>query len=293
MSLRISSQMPSGPRMRDPRVRDYGYTRSSPKARTSKIPSSFFGLCLTNLRKELRQKRYGFCSDPYEFARDREESLRILKLRRSVKRLILDEGNIWRREMARASIDCPRGLMVIYYCACYMLDAIFDDNPIDRFWFLETIARMPYFSYVAVLHMYETLGWWELDSELKRAHHTEEINETHHLKIMESLGGDIQWWNRFLARHVAMVYYAVLVGLFLVSPRTAYLSSELLERHAVDTYVEFYESNEAILRQLPLTSAAKSYSQDAGNLYDVFVMIGNDEHKHADSMEYIRMLPDE
>jgi len=28
------------------------------------------------------------------------------------------------------------------------------------------------------------------------------------------------------------------------------------------------------------------------NLYDVFVMIANDEFKHAESMEYIRKLPD-
>jgi hypothetical protein len=28
-----------------------------------------------------------------------------------------------------------------------MLDIIFKDRPIQRFWFLETVARMPYFSY--------------------------------------------------------------------------------------------------------------------------------------------------
>lgn len=289
----FEADAPRPPPSASPTVRDYGYTRSSPKATTRKIPSSFFDFCRVNLRKELRQKRYGFSSDPYEFARDREESLRILKLRRSLKQLVLEDANIWRREMAQDSIDCPRGLMLIYYSVCYLLEAIFKDNPIDRFWFLETIARMPYFSYVAVLHMYETLGWWELDSELKRAHHAEELNETHHLKIMESLGGDIKWWNRFLARHVAMVYYAVLVGLFMVSPRTAYLSSELLERHAVHTYTEFYQSNQGILRQLPLTTAAAGYSKDATNMYDVFVMIANDEQKHAHSMEYNRMLPEE
>ncbi|CAN0037744.1 unnamed protein product [Discosporangium mesarthrocarpum] len=29
-----------------------------------------------------------------------------------------------------------------------------------RFYALETIARVPYFSYVSVLHLYETLGFW-------------------------------------------------------------------------------------------------------------------------------------
>ena len=82
-----------------------------------------------------------------------------------------------------------------------MLDVIYKDKPIERFWFLETVARMPYFSYVSTLQLYETLGWWELDSELKKKHYEEEINETHHLKIMESLGGNSKWWNRFIARH--------------------------------------------------------------------------------------------
>lgn len=273
------------------KTHDYGYKRTVKTPSSVKIPMSFFEFCKVNVKKELLQKRYGFSSDPYESAVDRTDAYRIMRLRRSLKQLQLDDGNIWKREQERDMVESPRVLMSLYYVICYLLDIIYTDQPIDRFWFLETIARMPYFSYVATLHMYETLGWWELDSELKRVHHEEEMNETYHLKIMESLGGDIKWWNRFLARHVAMVYYVVLMFLFLVSPRTAYLSSELLERHAVDTYVEFYESNERILRDLPLTEAAAEYSPAVNNLYDVFVMIANDEFKHAESMEYVRKLP--
>lgn len=36
-----------------------------------------------------------------------------------------------------------------------------------RFWSLETIARVPYFSYLSVLHMYETLGMWRQSDYLK------------------------------------------------------------------------------------------------------------------------------
>ena len=284
----ISLPVVSGPS----HTRDYGYRRKVVAPSSPKIPMSFFEFCKVNVTKEFRQKRYGFSSDPYASAVDRSDAYRIMRLRRSLKQLKLDDGNIWKREQEREMIESPRLLMSIYYIICHLLDVIYADKPIDRFWFLETIARMPYFSYVAILHMYETLGWWELDSELKRVHHNEELNETYHLKIMESLGGDIKWWNRFLARHVAMFYYAMLMGFFLVSPRTAYLSSELLERHAVDTYVEFYESNERILRDLPLTEAAAEYSEAVNNLYYVFVMIANDEFKHAESMEYIRKLPD-
>lgn len=34
----------------------------------------------------------------------------------------------------------------------------------------------------------------------------------HHLQIMESLGGDSLWLDRFMAQHGAIVYYWVLIG---------------------------------------------------------------------------------
>lgn len=41
----------------------------------------------------------------------------------------------------------------LYDFGCLMLDSLFDNRPIQRFWFLETIARIPYFSYASyVLH---------------------------------------------------------------------------------------------------------------------------------------------
>jgi hypothetical protein len=36
-----------------------------------------------------------------------------------------------------------------------------------RFYALENIARMPYFSYLSVLHLYESLGWWRKSEYLK------------------------------------------------------------------------------------------------------------------------------
>lgn len=63
----------------------------------------------------------------------------------------------------------------------------------------------------------------------------------HHLQIMESLGGDALWVDRFLAQHGAILYYWVLVGFFLLFPSLAYNFSELVEAHASDTYAEFVE----------------------------------------------------
>jgi hypothetical protein len=33
---------------------------------------------------------------------------------------------------------------------------------------LEEVARMPYFSYVSMLHLYETLGWWRAGADLRK-----------------------------------------------------------------------------------------------------------------------------
>ena len=271
--------------------KDYGYPPSPVEKHDDIIPMSFFEFFVENINKEVKQKRYGFDNDPYSNCNTKEESYSILRLRKSLKRLKLDDKNIWKREQNRDQVECPRFMMMIYYTICYMLDVIYKDKPIERFWFLETVARMPYFSYVATLHMYETLGWWELDSELKKKHYEEEINETHHLKIMESLGGNSKWWNRFLARHGAMAYYGVLMVLFMASPRLAYLSSELLEMHAVDTYTEFYESNQSVLKNLPPNKECLDYFKYAENLYDVFYQISRDEHKHALNMRFVKKLP--
>ncbi len=56
---------------------------------------------------------------------------------------------------------------------CYVLDVIYDKRPIQRFWFLEVVARMPYFSYISMLHLYESLGWWRAGAELRRVSHTQ------------------------------------------------------------------------------------------------------------------------
>ena len=55
--------------------------------------------------------------------------------------------------------------LALYNVGCLFLDNLFDGRPIQRFWFLETIARIPYFSYISMLHLYESLGWWRAVGE--------------------------------------------------------------------------------------------------------------------------------
>lgn len=60
-------------------------------------------------------------------------------------------------------------------------------------------------------------------------HFAEEWNELHHLQIMEALGGDLRWGDRFLAEHAALAYYWVLVLVYLASPAASYQFSEMIE----------------------------------------------------------------
>ena len=90
-----------------------------------------------------------------------------------------------------------------------LFDNIFvgEDRAYARFYALETIARVPYFSYLSVLHLYETLGKWRKAKYLK-LHFAESWNEMHHLLIMEELGGNERFTDRFVAQHVAFGYFA-------------------------------------------------------------------------------------
>ncbi|HEY9672715.1 MAG TPA: alternative oxidase [Waterburya sp.] len=75
----------------------------------------------------------------------------------------------------------------------FITDVIYQNRPYPRFYVLETIARIPYFAYLSVLHLYETLGFWR-KADLLKVHFAETWNELHHLL---SLGN---WISRFKTR---------------------------------------------------------------------------------------------
>lgn len=186
----------------------------------------------------------------------------------------------------------------------FVINTVYRDRPIPRFYVLETVARVPYFSYLSVLHLYETMGWWRKADWLK-VHFAESWNELHHLLIMEDLDGDKRWADRFLARHVALLYYWIIVLLYLVNPNGAYHFMELVEGHAYNTYNKFLKENETDLKAQPAPQVAIQYYRDGDlylfdefqtgrkfeirrpsvdNLYDVFVNIRDDEQEHVKTM---------
>jgi ubiquinol oxidase len=174
--------------------------------------------------------------------------------------LTLSSDAIWERDLADGPIIAPFVIKVPYLFLCFLLDTVFEGSSVpSRFFLLETVARMPYFSYITMLHLYETLGFWRRSADVKRIHFAEEINEFNHLLIMESLGGDQSWWVRFLAQHSALAYFLVLCHLWALSPSLSYRFSELLESHAVNTYGQFIDENEAVLKKLPPSLAAVEY----------------------------------
>jgi len=234
-------------------------------------------------------------------------------LQAQLKDLTLNSTAIWERERARGEIVAPFIIKIPYYVLCYLLDVVFEGKyAFSRFFLLETVARMPYFSYITMLHLYETVGFWRRSSNVKRVHFAEEWNEYHHLLVMESLGGDQSWWVRFTAQHSAIVYFIILSTLWAVSPSLSYKFSEMLETHAVDTYGQFLDENAEALKKLPPSLAAIDYytigisdpmfgeyqtsataqggeirksGKNMKSLYDVFTAIRADEGDHVGTMK--------
>ncbi|XP_078437748.1 alternative oxidase family protein [Wolffia australiana] len=186
-----------------------------------------------------------------------------------------------------------------------ILDALYRDRHYARFYVLETIARVPYFAFISVLHLYESFGWWRKADYLK-VHFAESWNELHHLLIMEELGGNSVWFDRFLAQHIATFYYFMTVFMYILSPRMAYHFSECVEKHAFSTYDKFLKNNSDELKLKPAPEIALKYytSEDLylfdefqtdrvpntrrpkiENLYDVFLNIRDDEAEHCKTMK--------
>lgn len=168
--------------------------------------------------------------------------------------------------------------------AVKVIDKVYKDRDYARFYVLETVARVPYFSFVSVLHLYETLGLWRKADYLE-THFEQTMNEYHHLLIMEQLGGDEHFIDRFFAQHTAFAYYWLTCLIYLASPRMAYNLSEQIEEHAYHTYDEFLKKHgENLLLERPPIVAANYYG-DVNNLYDVFTRVRDDEGDHVKTMQ--------
>ena len=196
----------------------------------------------------------------------------------------------------------------VYDIICFLYPVTGGPRDFARFFVLETVARVPYFAYVSVMHLRETFGERSPAlSERMRTHYAEADNELHHLLIMESLGGNSSVVDRTIAQTMAFGYYWYVVAVYSVSEQAAYHLSELIEDHAYNTYNKYLEEHETMLKTMPVPAIATKYYVDdnpflfdlfctvkdldeEGNfsarrpklesLYDVFVNVRNDEKEH-------------
>ena len=137
-----------------------------------------------------------------------------------------------------------------------ILDFLYRNRPAQRFWVLEVIARAPYFAFISVLHLRESLGLrGEEHIYLMKEHFYQALNETEHLEEMEAREGNKYWIDRFFAKHLVILYYWIMVVYYLVDPIHAYDINMKIEKHAYETYVKYLAWN-------PLDEKIKKIAQD-------------------------------
>ena len=125
-----------------------------------------------------------------------------------------------------------------------ILDFLYRGRDYQRFWVLEEIARAPYFAFLSVLHLRESMGLRGPEHlYLMKQHFEQSLNETEHLEYMESRGGNSYWIDRFVAKHLVLIYYWSNVVYYWVAPRLAYHLSYEVEIHAAETYAKFLALN--------------------------------------------------
>ena len=125
-----------------------------------------------------------------------------------------------------------------------VLDYLYRGRDYQRFWVLEEIARAPYFAFLSVLHLRESMGLRGPDHlYLMKQHFEQSINETEHLEYMESRGGNSYWIDRFVAKHLVLIYYWINVVYYWVAPKSAYHLSYEIEIHAAVTYAKYLAFN--------------------------------------------------
>ena len=125
-----------------------------------------------------------------------------------------------------------------------ILDFLYRGRDYQRFWVLEEIARAPYFAFLSVLHFRDSMGLRGPEHlYLMKQHFDQSVNETEHLEYMESRGGNDYFIDRFVAKHLVLIYYWVNVVYYWLAPQSAYHLSYEVEVHAATTYAKYLAYN--------------------------------------------------
>ena len=152
-----------------------------------------------------------------------------------------------------------------------ILDFLYRERDYQRFWVLEEIARAPYFAFLSVLHFRESMGLRGPEHlYLMKEHFAQSLNETEHLEYMESRGGNSYWIDRFVAKHLVLIYYWSNVVYYWMAPRLAYHLSYEVEIHAATTYGKYLAMNGHDEKILEILNDELHHSKE---LHDAMEMI--------------------
>jgi ubiquinol oxidase len=194
---------------------------------------------------------------------------------------------------------------VIFYffkLVVFVFDKFYGYQDYRRFYVLESIARVPYFAYLSVLHMYQTFGRHP-GIELLDLHYKESVNEAYHLAIMEELRGNEFWYDRWLAKLLGVAYYWATAILYLLTPSSGYYLMQQVEQEAASSYDKFIDLHKTKLVSQGLGLAAKKYyfskrarmtppvNKDEPTMLDVFKAIRDDELVHVEDMRSCEQMP--
>ena len=144
-----------------------------------------------------------------------------------------------------------------------ILDFLYKGRNYQRFWVLEEIARAPYFAFLSVLHLRESMGLRGPEHlYLMKEHFEQSVNETEHLEYMESQGGNAYWVDRFVAKHLVLIYYWFNVFYYWLAPRSAYHLSYEVEIHAATTYGKYLAEHGEDNKILEIRNDELQHSQE-------------------------------
>ena len=153
------------------------------------------------------------------------------------------KGNLGAR--GRMCIDAPIIVKLSYLALYRFLAVVFGGRCVfARLFLLETVARMPYFSHISMIHLYETLR-----------NHSDLLGSFFFIFSNSLVSPNFpRFWRQSADANIHFVeelsvndYRHLLFGLCmlcLLSPSLSYEFSKLLETHAVNTYGQFLDKNE-------------------------------------------------
>lgn len=127
-----------------------------------------------------------------------------------------------------------------------------------RFYVLEHVARVPYFSYLSILHFAQSIG---LKVPLHRQflHFKQSFNETYHLEIMKEMKGDRVFIDKVFASIAALIYFPFTAVLYVLSPASGMYLMEKVEGFAVKSYTQYLEQFGDSIQKIPAGVIAKEY----------------------------------